>query len=255
MKQKGINSFSGKRIWIIGASSGIGEACAKSLINQNARVILSSRRVERLNVIAQDAKVDQVLVIPLDVTNDEQLATAYEKIINSWGGIDLLLFVSGIYTPLRADNFDIHVAEQTIDANLLGPMKAVALVLPKMLQAQRGNIAIVGSVAGYSGLPKALAYGPSKAAQINFLESLRTDLRDTNVIVQTVSPGFVKTPMTDVNTFPMPFIINAERAAKIIVKGIEKESAEIIFPTPMAIAMKLSRLVPASIWPKLFKKG
>ena len=189
MKQKGIDSFSDKRIWIIGASSGIGEACAKSLISQNARIILSSRRVERLNAIAQNAKVDQALVAPLDVTNDEQLAAAYEKIIDTWGGIDLLLFVSGIYTPLRADDFDIYIAEQTIDANLLGPMKAVALVLPKMLQDHRGNIAIVGSVAGYSGLPKALAYGPSKAAIINFCEILYYDLLPKGIGVHMISPG------------------------------------------------------------------
>ena len=104
-------------------------------------------------------------------------------------------------------------------------------------------------------MPGSSGYGPSKAAQLNFLESLRTDLVGTNVKVQTVSPGFVKTPMTDVNEFKMPFIISAERAGKIIVKGIEKEKAEIIFPIPMAISMKLARLVPQSIWPKLFKKG
>ena len=154
MKQKGINHFSGQRVWLIGASSGIGEACAKALIKAGAKVALSSRRVERLNPIAALADPGQAFVLPLDVTDEAQLKDSYQSILGSWGGIDLLLFVSGMYVPLRVDNFDIDAAEQTIDANLLGPMRAVALVLPEMLKVHAGHIAIVGSVAGYSGLPK-----------------------------------------------------------------------------------------------------
>ena len=157
MKQQGIDHFSGKRVWVIGASSGIGEACAKALLLKGSKLALSSRRIERLNDIAAKGTADQTLVVPLDVTNDGQFQNAYNLIQDAWGGIDLLLFVSGVYTPLRADHFDIQVAEKTIDANLLGPMRAVALVVPNMLQAHSGHIAIVGSVAGYSGLPKALA--------------------------------------------------------------------------------------------------
>ena len=248
MKQAGIANFTGKRIWIIGASSGIGEACAKSLISQNAQVALSSRRVERLNSIAQKAKVDQALVIPLDVTNDEQLAIAYEKIMSTWGEIDLLLFVSGIYTPLRADNFDIHIAEQTIDANLLGPMKAVALVLPKMLLGHKGNIAIVGSVAGYSGLPKALAYGPSKAAIINFCETLYYDLLPKGIGVHMISPGFVATEATAQNDFEMPALISAEEAATEILKGIQKGEFDIHFPKRFSRFLKFLRILPYPIY-------
>jgi NADP-dependent 3-hydroxy acid dehydrogenase YdfG len=126
MKQRGIDRFSGKRVWVIGASSGIGEACANALLAQGAKVALSSRRVERLNAIAAQAQADQALVIPLDVTNDDQFHGAYQTLLNTWGGIDLLLFVSGMYIPLRADDFEIQAAEQTIGANLLGPMRAVA---------------------------------------------------------------------------------------------------------------------------------
>ena len=161
MKQKGIDSFVNQRVWIIGASSGIGEACTQAFIKAGAKVALSSRRAEKLNAIAQSAKSGQSLVLPLDVTQQDQLSSAYQSISDSWGGLDLLLFVSGVYTPLRADNFDFGIAQKTIDANLLGPMRAVSLVLPNMLKAHAGHIAIVGSVAGYSGLPKALAYGPS----------------------------------------------------------------------------------------------
>ncbi len=161
MKQLGIKNFSGKRIWIIGASSGIGAACAKAFIEKGAKVGLSSRRIEPLQQLAATAATNQALVLPVDVTKDNQISEAYQQILQTWGRIDLLLFVSGVYTPLRASNFDFKTAEQTIDANLLGPMRAVATVLPEMLKAHSGHIAIVGSVAGYSGLPKALAYGPS----------------------------------------------------------------------------------------------
>lgn len=248
MKQTGIANFSGKRVWIIGASSGIGEACAKSLIKLNAKVALSSRRASRLNAIAEEAKVDQTLVAPLDVTNDEQLAIAYEKIISAWGGVDLLLFVSGIYTPLRADNFDIQIAKQTIDANLLGPMKAVALVLPDMINARRGNIAIVGSVAGYSGLPKALAYGPSKAAIINFCETLYYDLLPKGIGVHMISPGFVATEATAQNDFEMPALISAEEAAAQILKGIQKGEFDIHFPKRFSRFLKFLRILPYPLY-------
>lgn len=248
MKQVGIEQFSGKRVWVIGASSGIGEACAKTLLLKGAKVALSSRRVERLNQIARSGAISQTLVLPLDVTDNAQLHDSYKTILNTWGGIDLLLFVSGVYTPLRADNFDINVAEKTIDANLLGPMRAVALVIPEMLKAHSGHIAIVGSVAGYSGLPKALAYGPSKAAIINFCENLYYDLLPTGVSVHMISPGFVATEATAQNDFEMPALISAEVAAQEILAGIEKGEFDIHFPKRFSRFLKLLRILPYPIY-------
>jgi len=248
MKQQGIEQFSGKRVWVIGASSGIGEACAKALLAKGAKVALSSRRAERLNQIALTAGLDQTLVIPVDVTNDAELQNGHQIILNAWGGIDLLLFVSGVYTPLRADNFDIQIAEKTIDANLLGPMRAVALVIPNMLRAHSGHIAIVGSVAGYSGLPKALAYGPSKAAIINFCENLYYDLLPTSVSVHMISPGFVATEATAQNDFEMPALISAEEAANEILMGIEKGEFDIHFPKRFSRFLKFLRILPYPIY-------
>lgn len=248
MKQKGITSFSEKRIWVIGASSGIGEACARALISAGAKVAVSSRRVERLHQIAQSALKDQTLCIPLDVTNEAQLQEGYQAIQNAWGGIDLMLFVSGVYTPLRADDFDIRVAEKTIDANLMGPMRAVALVLPEMLRAHAGHIAIVGSVAGYSGLPKALAYGPSKAAIINFCENLYYDLLPTGVSVHMISPGFVATEATAQNDFEMPALISAEEAASEILTGIQNGEFDIHFPKRFSRFLKFLRILPYPLY-------
>jgi NADP-dependent 3-hydroxy acid dehydrogenase YdfG len=248
MKQRGIDHFSGKRVWVIGASSGIGEACANALLAQGAKVALSSRRVERLNAIAAQAQADQALVIPLDVTNDDQFHGAYQTLLNTWGGIDLLLFVSGMYIPLRADDFEIQAAEQTIEANLLGPMRAVALVLPKMLKAHAGHIAIVGSVAGYSGLPKALAYGPSKAGIINFCETLYYDLLPEGVSVHMISPGFVATEATAQNDFEMPALISAAQAATEILGGIQRGEFDIHFPKRFSRFLKLLRLLPYPLY-------
>jgi NADP-dependent 3-hydroxy acid dehydrogenase YdfG len=248
MKQKGISNFSEQRIWVIGASSGIGEACARALITAGAKVSLSSRRVDRLNQIAQTAAATQTLVLPLDVTKETQLQETYQTILDAWGGIDLMLFVSGTYTPLRADDFDIHVAEQTIDANLLGPMRAVALVLPEMLKAHSGHIAIVGSVAGYSGLPKALAYGPSKAAIINFCENLYYDLLPSGISVHMISPGFVATEATAQNDFEMPALISAEEAATEILSGIQKGEFDIHFPKRFSRFLKFLRILPYPLY-------
>ncbi len=245
MKQKGISNFSGQRIWIIGASSGIGEACAKALFQAGAKVALSSRRAERLTALAdkQDA-----LVLPLDVTHQEQLASAYQTLLQNWGGLDLMLFVSGVYTPLRADNFDFEVAQKTIDANLLGPMRAVAIVLPEMLKQHAGHIAIVGSVAGYSGLPKALAYGPSKAGIINFCETLYYDLLPQGVSVHMISPGFVATEATAQNDFEMPALITAEEAASEILKGIQAGEFDIHFPKRFSGFLKFLRILPYPLY-------
>ncbi len=248
MKQKGIASFTGKRVWVIGASSGIGEACARALLLEGAKVALSSRRADRLNVIAGNAKSDQALVIPLDVTNHDQLTHGYEILLKTWGGLDVLLFVSGMYVPLRADSFQIGTAEQTIEANLLGPMRAVALVLPEMLKAHAGHIAIVGSVAGYSGLPKALAYGPSKAGIINFCETLYYDLLPQGVSVHMISPGFVATEATAQNDFEMPALITAKEAANEILEGIQKGEFDIHFPKRFSRFLKFLRLLPYPLY-------
>jgi len=248
MKQKGIALFSGKRVWVIGASSGIGEACAKALIQSGAKVALSSRREQRLITIASLGEPGQTLVLPLDITDDAQFKTGYTSILNAWGGVDLLLFVSGVYMPLRADSFAIEIAEQTINANLLGPMRAVALVLPEMLKAHEGHIAIVGSVAGYSGLPKALAYGPSKAAIINFCETLYYDLLPQGISVHLISPGFVATEATAQNDFEMPALISAEEAATEILSGIQKGEFDIHFPKRFSRFLKFLRILPYPLY-------
>lgn len=229
-----------RRAWIIGASSGIGEAVANELESRGWGVERSSRSQGEIRI---------------DISDDSSVTKAAESYLAKHKDFDLVLVMAGYWKRMSAKEFDLAVFKEHNNTNTVGLARCAAAVLPKMIAIDAGTFIGVSSVAGFRGLPGSTGYGPSKAAQLNFLEALRTDLAATNVLVQTVSPGFVKTPMTDVNEFKMPFIINADRAGKIIADGIEKRKVEIIFPIPMAISMKLARLVPQSIWPKLFKKG
>jgi short-subunit dehydrogenase len=160
---------------------------------------------------------------------------------------------AGYWKPMDPADWDTDVFDQHLRVNLTGMSNSIAAVLPGMLRQQSGTIAGVASVAGYRGLAGAEAYGATKAAQINLLESLRIHLARTGVQVTTVCPGFVRTDLTARNPFPMPFIIEAGQAARSICDGLERERAEIVFPTPMALLMKTARLVPVRAWTALWK--
>jgi short-subunit dehydrogenase len=226
--------------WIIGASTGIGAALAIELEKRNYKVVRSSR------------SSGDILV---DVSDDNSVNNACRQYQEHYGDFDLVVLMAGYWKRMSAQEFNLETFKAHNNTNTVGMARCVAEVLPKMIARNSGTLVGVSSVAGFRGLPGSSGYGPSKAAQLNFLESLRADLVNTNVQVLSVAPGFVKTPMTDVNTFNMPFIINADRAAKEIANGIEKGKPEIIFPKRMAFAMKIARIVPQRIWPKLFRKG
>jgi NADP-dependent 3-hydroxy acid dehydrogenase YdfG len=254
MNQPAISNFKQQRVWVIGASSGIGEACVRALFQKGARVALSSRRVDRLKAIAQGYSKEDHLILPVDVMREADVHDAYQKIEKEWGGVDLLLFVSGIYIPMRADTFNMADAQKTVDSNILGPMRAVATVLPAMLNRSSGHIAIVGSVAGYSGLPKALAYGPTKAAMINFCETLFYDLQPKGIGVHMISPGFVETEATAQNDFEMPALISATTAANEILDGIARGEFDIHFPKRFSGFLKFLRLLPYPIYFWILRK-
>ena len=254
MNQPAISNFKQQRVWVIGASSGIGEACVRALFQKGARIALSSRRVDRLEAIAQGYRKEDHLILPVDVMREADVQDAYQKIEKEWGGVDLLLFVSGIYIPMRADTFNMTNAQKTVDSNILGPMRAVAAVLPAMLNRSSGHIAIVGSVAGYSGLPKALAYGPTKAAMINFCETLFYDLQPKGIGVHMISPGFVETEATAQNDFEMPALISATTAANEILDGIARGEFDIHFPKRFSGFLKFLRLLPYPIYFWILRK-
>ena len=248
-----ISDWQGRRVWIVGASSGIGAALAADLDARGARLALSARSAGRLRDVAEGMR--DAMVLPLDVTDAGAFTPAMMQILDAWGGLDLVILNAGTYTPLRAWDLTTDIARQTVHTNLLGVMDGVAAVVPQMLRQQGGAIAIVGSVAGYRGLPKALAYGPSKAALINFAETLYLDLAPKGVSVFIINPGFVATALTAQNDFEMPALISAENAAARIVRGFAGGAFEIHFPQRFTRVLKLLRLLPDRVYFKLIARG
>lgn len=237
-----IDDWSGQRVWVIGASTGIGKACAHLLLDLGARVAFSARSIDKLR--ATTAGRPRVLVAPLDVTDRDRVAAAGERIVAEWGGIDLVLVVAGGYNEMRADSFDLVAANSMIDLNVRGVFNCLDVVLPQLLRQGAGGIGIVSSVAGYGGLPKALVYGPTKAALINLTESLYLDLRPKGIAVYQINPGFVETPLTAGNDFTMPALMKAEDAALEIVDGIERGQFHIHFPKRFTNGLRFARLLP-----------
>jgi len=241
----------GKVVWVVGASSGIGAATARELIRRGATVAISARREAELH----DVSGGRMLVVPLDVTDAESVAAAAERVREEHGPIDVAILAAGYWEQMDARMWDTDVFDRHVQVNLVGMSNAIAAVLPEMLDRSSGRIAGISSVAGYRGLAGAEAYGATKAAQINLLESLRVHVAKSGVRVTTVCPGFVRTDLTAGNSFPMPFIIDADEAADAICDGLEHDRTEIVFPLPMALLMKAARLVPLALWTRLWARA
>jgi NAD(P)-dependent dehydrogenase (short-subunit alcohol dehydrogenase family) len=242
-----ITDWRDRRVWIVGASSGIGEALARELGQRGARLALSARRREALQTLADEAPAGS-LVAPADVTDPASVQAALAQIVDAWGGVDLVVWLAGDYLPMRAEAFDLDRARKLIDANLYGVLNGLAAVLPVLLRQKSGGIAIVSSVAGYRGLPKALAYGPGKAAVINLAESLWLDVAPHGIGVWLVNPGFVQTPLTAMNDFRMPALIQPVDAAREMVEGFASGRFEIHFPKRFTFWMRLLRLLPYRLY-------
>jgi short-subunit dehydrogenase len=241
----------GKVVWVVGASSGIGAATASELAARGATVAVSARRAEQLERVSGG----RMLVVPVDVTDAAAVAAAADEVRAAHGRIDVAVLAAGWWQQMDARAWDTEVFDRHVQVNLVGTSNAIAAVLPDMLARRSGVIAGIASVAGYRGLAGAEAYGATKAAQINLLEALRVQLRRSGVRVTTVCPGFVRTELTAGNAFPMPFLIDADQAARAICDGLERGRSEIVFPLPMALLMKAARLVPVGLWPRLWARA
>jgi len=234
------------RVWVIGASTGIGAATARSLLSLGARVALSARNADLLAEVA--AGNPRALIEPLDFTDSVQVATVWERVRKTWDGIDLVLVVAGTHAEIRAWELTEANAMALLRTNLHAVIGTVATVLPALLAQRKGALGIVASVAGYRGLPKALIYGASKAALINFTETLYLDLHPRGIGVYLINPGFVKTPLTDRNDFSMPHLISADAAAASLIAGLRAGKFEIDFPKAFTRQLKLLRLLPYRLY-------
>jgi short-subunit dehydrogenase len=233
-----IDDWRGKRVWLVGASTGIGAAFAKALAARGARLALSARKRDKLLELG----IADALILPCDATDAASLRAARDVLLAAWGGVDLVVYLAGDYVPMRADDFDLATAEKVVAVNFNGAMRLAATVLPDLQPG--GGIAFVASVAGYRGLPKALAYGPGKAALIHFAECLWYDLNPKGIGVWIVNPGFVATRLTDKNDFAMPALLTPAQAAAELVQGFAAGRFDIHFPKRFTRVMKLIAHLP-----------
>ena len=242
-----------KKIWITGASSGIGKALAEKFASEGWKVAVSARRKEILDEMSSH---ENIFSYPLDVTNQDQIKISFEKIIEDFNGLDLCVFSSGTYDPKLEQEINVKQNKFVMETNFFGVLYCVNAVENYFKNKKNGHISIVSSVAAYRGLPNSSGYGPSKAALTNLTESLYFDFKKHNVRISLVSPGFIKTPLTDKNEFPMPFIKSPEFAAEKMFNGLTKSKAfEIHFPKALTILLKIFRVLPYKIYLFLIDKG
>lgn len=237
-----IKDWSGKRVWLVGASAGIGAALAQALAAKGARLALSSRKLSSLEAL----NIEGALLLPCDSTQPDTLIAARDELLQGWGGVDLVVYMAGGYEPMQADSLDVAVLEKVVDVNFNGAVRLTAVALPALKAG--GGIALVASLAGYQGLPKSLAYGPGKAALIHFAECLYMDLKARGIGVWVVNPGFVATRLTAKNDFKMPALITPEQAARDIVEGLASGAFEIHFPKRFTRVLKLLSLLPYRLY-------
>ena len=235
----------GKTVWLVGASSGIGQATAHALHEAGAKVVVSARNGAALQAFVAAHPGAQALM--LDASDAAAVKTAAQSLL-AQGPLDLMMYCAGYYKEQRATAFDLAEMLRHQQVNYVGALYVLDAVLPAMLQRGSGHLSLVGSVAGYRGLPQSLAYGPTKAALINLAETLYLDLQASGVGVSLVNPGFVETPLTAGNQFSMPALISPAQAATEILAGWARGQFEIHFPKRFTLWMKTLRVLPYALY-------
>lgn len=236
-------------IWITGASSGIGAAVAKKVARGGSTVYVSARSADKLADLAKlGAAEGKIIPLPLDVTDRDACIKAVDRIEGETGRLDLALLNAGTFIPVRGKELGFEAFDRTMMINFEGVVNCLVPAVDLKKRAGGGHLAIVSSVAGYGGLPLSGAYGASKAALINMAESLKFDLDKINIKLQLVNPGFVDTPLTEKNEFPMPFLMPLEKAAERLVTKLQGDDFEITFPRRFTWQLKALNLLPYSLY-------
>ncbi|GIW70862.1 MAG: short-chain dehydrogenase/reductase [Planctomycetota bacterium] len=244
------------RTLLTGASSGIGRGLALALARRGDRLALLARRAEALREVAAQARAqhpqgEEPLVLPADVCDRAAVRAAVAQALERLGGLELVILNAGVGDPLRVERFDDERAARVIEINLIGNLYVLGAALPPMLERRTGHLVGISSLAGWRGLPGSGSYSASKAGFSVLLESLRVDLRRYGIAVTTVEPGFVRTPLTERNRHPMPFLMELEPAVARIVRGIERRRRYVRFPWPLVLATHLVRALPGWLYDAL----
>lgn len=244
-------------VWITGASAGIGRQFALALAEKGYDVIVSARSADKLEALAAESAplLGSINAFACDVADRSAMAKAVSEIEAAHGPIRLAVFNAGIYWPTRGEALDLEAFDKTFEINLFGVLNGLVPVVERMKAHGKGQVVLVGSVSGYTGLPAASAYGPSKAALNNMAESLKFDFDRMNIRMQIVNPGFVDTPATQKNDFEMPALMPVDKAAKAMVAGIEGGGFEITFPRRFTWLLKLLRIMPHPVYFFIMKRA
>ncbi|MCF8209596.1 MAG: SDR family NAD(P)-dependent oxidoreductase [Rhodoferax sp.] len=240
-----MSDWRGKTVWIVGASTGIGRATAERLHGLGAQVVVSARKAQALADFVQSHAGSAALV--LDVTDPDAVRAAAQQLLKA-GPLDCVVYCAGHYQPMRADRMNLADMLRHNAVNYQGALFLLDAVLPALLARGAGHISLVGSVAGYRGLPQSLAYGPTKAALINLAETLYLDLRDRGIGISLINPGFVQTPLTAANAFEMPALLTPDQAAAAMLRGWSQGAFEIHFPKRFTLWLKVLRLLPTRLY-------
>lgn len=233
-----MTSVSGKTYWLIGASEGLGRELAKQLDAQGAQLILSARKPERLETLKNE--LSQARVVVMDVTDRKSVQKAIECI----GEIDGVIYNAGTYEPMRVTEWDSEKALTMLDVNFTGAMRVLGAIVPGFVAKGQGDITLIGSLAGYRGLPASIGYSASKAALRSLAETMQFDLRGTGVDVRLVNPGFIKTRLTQKNDFHMPMLMTPEKAARRVTKAMKRRRFRTDFPAPFSWAIRVLGVLP-----------
>ena len=238
-----------KRVaWITGAGKGIGRALALRLADEGYRIAASARTAKDLRTLVDEGPPDAIHAYPLDVTDLAATEQTLEQIEHEHGPVGLAVLNAGTHIPTPAAGFSSEEFRKLVEVNLMGTAIGFETLVPKLIARRSGRIAVVASVAGYRGLPTAGGYGATKAGLINFCEAMRPELEAHGITLQVINPGFVETPLTDQNDFPMPFLVSAEVAADRIAHGLQQNAFEIAFPMRFVAAMKCLRILPDRLY-------
>lgn len=248
-----LRHWKGRRVWVIGASSGIGQATAEALVAQGARVLVSARSAPALDEFVRRHADQAVQAWPMDVTDAAEVARVASAIL-AQGPLDMVLYCAGHYRALRATAFDLDEMKRHLDINYTGALHVLDAVLPALRAQGHGHISLISSVAGFRGLPQSLAYGPTKAALTHLAEALYLDLTPQGLGVSVVHPGFVKTPLTAQNEFNMPALVSPEQAARAMLDAWAQGAFDIHFPKRFTRWMKLLRLLPYRLYFPLVRR-
>lgn len=242
--------LAGRTYWLVGASEGLGRALAEQLDREGVNLVLSARSDDRLQELSGTLN-RPARIVPCDVSSAESVTAAWQSV----GQIDGIVYLAGLYEPTRAQDWNAQQVEAMCDVNFIGAIRVLGLAVPSFVSRGSGHIVIIGSLAGYRGLPGAIGYGASKAGLMHLAENLQAELWQTDIRVQLFNPGFIRTRLTDKNSFSMPFLMDSDQAAAEVCRGMKSRSYKIDFPWMFSLVFRLGRLLPTSIFLRLISRG